>query len=84
MTSVDIFNHLGWKGPFTPDYVYRVFLALQLCTDGTVLTTLMKKGTRVNARSRKPRLIHKASQNEKWSRQSRPAQIHRKRQMTWK
>ena len=43
MTSVDIFNHLGWKGPFTPDYVYRVFLGLQLCTDGTVLTTLMKK-----------------------------------------
>ena len=56
MTSVDIFNHLGWKGPFTPDYVYRVFLALQLCTDCTVLTTLIEKGTRVNARSRKPRL----------------------------
>ena len=56
MTSVDIFNHLGWKGPFTPDYEYRVFLALQLGTDGTVLTTLIQKGTRVNARSRKPRL----------------------------
>ena len=56
MTSVDIFNHLGWKGLFTPDYVYRVFLALQLGTDGTVLTTPIEKGTRVNARSRKPRL----------------------------
>ena len=56
MTSVDIFNHLGWKGLFTPDYQYHVFLALQLCTDGTVLTTLIEKGTRVNARSRKPRL----------------------------
>ena len=51
MTSVDIFNHLGWKGPFTPDYEYRVFLALQLGTDGTELTTLIQKGTRVNARS---------------------------------
>ena len=61
MTSVDIFNHLGWKGPFTPDYEYRVFLALQLCTDGTVLTTLIEKGTRVNARSRIPEIIHSGS-----------------------
>ena len=56
MTSIDIFNHLGRKGLFTPDYVYRVFLGLQLCIDGTLLRTLIEKGTRVNARSRKPRL----------------------------
>ena len=61
MTSVDIFNHLGWKGLFTPDYEYRVFLALQLGTDGTELTTLIEKGTRVNARSRIPEIIHSAS-----------------------
>ena len=61
MTSLDIFNHLGWKGPFTPDYEYRVFLALQLSTDVTELTTLIEKGTRVNARSRIPEIIHSPS-----------------------
>jgi len=51
MTSVDIFNNLGWKGPSPPIIVYRVYSALQLGTDGTELTTHLKKGARVNARN---------------------------------